>query len=312
MTDIEVLEKVENLIYEVRGQQVMLDSDVARLYGYETKAINQTVKRNIERFPERYCFQLTEAELQTMRSQIVTAYPTEASRSQFATLNEKSDNRSQFATASKRNERFLPYVFTEHGITMLAGLLKSDQAVKESLRIIDAFVAMRRFMFNNESILRKLYNQDLKLIEHDNKIEKLFKKTENETFKKKVFYSGQIYDAYSLLIKIINEADHEIIIVDNYIDNKILDILCYKKENVKIKIITNKVKNHLDLSKFKEQYPNIKLGYKNDIHDRFIIIDEKVLYHIGASLKDLGKKVFAINRLEDKSYLNKIIKELGK
>jgi len=291
MTEIQVSEQLENLIYEVRGQQVMLDSDVARLYGYETKQINRVVKRNIERFPERYCFQLNEDELNS-------------SRCQFGTLNKTYNKRGS-------NIKYLPYVFTEFGITMLAGLLKSDQAVKMSLRIIDAFVAMRRFMFNNESILRKLYNQDLKLIEHDTKINELFEKTKDE-FKEKVFFNGQIYDAYSLLIDIFKEARESIIIIDNYIDKTVLDMLSYKNKSTNVTIVTDKLKNQLDLKKFGKQYEELDLIFNSDFHDRFIIIDNKVLYHIGASLKDLGKKVFAINRLEDKSYLNKIIKELGK
>lgn len=287
MTKLQIPEKLENLIYEVRGQQVMLDSDVARLYGYETKAVNQTVKRNIERFPERYCFQLTEEELDSLRSQ-------------FVTLDK---------TVSKRgsNIKYLPYVFTEHGITMLAGLLKSDKAVKMSLKIIDAFVEMRRFIMNNINVLERLNHHELKFIEYDDNFNKIFNKLSEPELTPVMFYGGEVYDAYSLLIDILGKAKKRIVIIDNYIDKTILDMLRHKYKEVDVTIITSEEKNHLDVKRFIKQNPKIKLKLSKGLHDRFIIIDDKVLYHVGSSLKDIGKSLGAINEIADQDILDNLL-----
>ena len=287
---------IKNLIYTVRGKQVMLDSDVAMLYHYETKKINQAVKRNIERFPEEFCFQLTEEEMQLLRSQIVT-------------LNKKGRG---------QHKKYLPYVFTEQGIAMLSALLKNAIAVQISIKIMDAFVEMRKFLSLNSAIFQRLTNVELTLLaqgkeltKHEMQFEKVFdelqKKTEKE-FKQKIFFEGQIYDAYSLIIDIIKSAKMKILIIDNYIDDSVLKMLSKKNKNVEVVILTSQNCNltKLDISKFNKQYPNLKVSRTNKFHDRFIVIDNKNLYHIGASLKDLGKKCFAISKIEDDEYVNKI------
>ncbi|MBE6139085.1 MAG: ORF6N domain-containing protein [Firmicutes bacterium] len=284
--------KIENLIYEIRGKQVMLDSDVAKLYGYETKRINEIVRRNIDRFPENFCFQLTKSETNKIFSL----------RSQFATL--KSER--------GKHNKYLSYVFTEHGMMMLAGMLKSDIAVEISKRIINAFISMRKFINENKDMFKRLTIVEYEMIECKDKIDELFdrlepKKIENQ----KIFFNGEIYDAYSLIIELIKEASVRIIIIDNYIDKSILDMLVYKKEKVKVELVTSShYPTKLDITKFNQQYPNLNIKYSNIFHDRFLIIDN-TLYHIGASLKDLGKKCFGINKIEDKEYLTKILSSIN-
>ncbi len=286
--DLEVYdrEKIRSMIYEVRGKQVMLDSDVARLYHTETRNINQTVKRNIERFPMEFCFRLNEEELRFLRSQFVIL---------------KKDGRGQ-------HSKYLPYVFTEHGITMLAGLLKSEIAIKVNINIVNAFIEMRKFIINNNNILNRLITAEYKLLEHDKKFDEVFNELQNnkeETITSKIFYNGQIYDAYSLIIKIIKEAKEKILIIDNYIDDTILEMLSKKDKEVEVVILTSNNCNlgKLDIEKFNKQYPTLKLAKTSIFHDRFIVIDSKKLYHIGASLKDLGKKCFGINRIEDINFI---------
>ncbi|MBQ2946429.1 MAG: ORF6N domain-containing protein [Bacilli bacterium] len=278
--------KIENLIYEIRGKQVMLDSDVARLFGYETKNLNRQVQRNQERFPKNYCFKLTEDEYKNLRCQNITS-----------SLEENYGGR-----------RYLPYVFTEYGITMLAGILKSQIAVKTSLKIVDAFINMRKFLNENKDIFKRLIMTEYKILEHDSKINELFDRLEPKKLEKqKIFFNGEIYDGYSLIIDLIKEAKSRIIIIDNYIDKSILDMLVYKKEYVSVELIASShYLTESDITKFNKQYPNLKIKYSNIFHDRFIIIDDN-LYHLGASLKDLGKKCFGINKIEDKDYLNKIL-----
>ena len=274
---------IENMIYEVRGKQVMLASDVAILYNSETKIINQVVKRNINRFPESFCFQLTELEWLNLRSQIVT---------------------SSEELKMHGGIRYLPYVFTEHGIMMLSGLLKSDVAARVNIQIINAFVEMRKYISDN-NYEKRISNIETKLIEHDNNFKEIFNKFETQN--NHIFYEGQIYDAYSLMIDILNNSNNSIKIIDNYIDKKLLDIL--SKTNKEILIITNKYNNE-DYQKYKQQYNNTKINISNSFHDRFIIIDDKILYHCGASFKDLGKKCFGINKIEDEKILKDLLIKL--
>ena len=292
------IENIKNLIYTIRGKQVMLDSDVAMLYHYETKKINQTVKRNIERFPEKFCFQLTENELEDMWSQFVTA--------------------SKMLDNKFRNKKYLPYAFTEQGIAMLSGLLRNQIAVQVSINIMDAFVEMRKFIASNGQVFKeintikgKLLEQDARLLSHDEKFDLVFdelQKGKKEEFKQKVFFDGQIYDSYSLIIDIIKTAKNKILIIDNYIDDSILKMLAKKNKDAEVVILTSQNSNikKLDIQKFNKQYPTLKLAYTNKFHDRFMIIDNKDLYHIGASLKDLGKKCFAISKIEDMGYIEKL------
>lgn len=293
------IEDIKNLIYTIRGKQVMLDSDVAMLYHYETKYINLAVKRNKERFPENFCFQLTKGEFDNLRLQI-------------ATLNYQTDNKR------KVTRKYLPYVFTEQGIAMLSGLLKNEIAIQVSINIMNAFVEMRKFLVTNGQVFERLSNVEYKLLEQDRKLsnheknfEKVFdelQKNKKEEFNQKIFFEGQIYDSYSLIIDIIKTARNKILIIDNYIDDSILKMLAKKNKDVEVVIVTSQNSNlsKLDINKFNKQYPTLKVAITKKFHDRFIVIDNKKLYHCGASLKDLGKKCFAINRIKDREYAEKI------
>lgn len=303
-------EEIKNLIYTIRGKQVMLDSDVAMLYHYETKKINQAVKRNIDRFPEKFCFQLTEEEFSSLRSQSVTLNKSTVQenlknsslKSQIATLNEN--------TGRGKHRKYLPYVFTEQGIAMLSGLLKNDIAIQVSINIMDAFVEMRKFLMINGQLFERLTNVEYKLLEHDKKFDKVFDQLQNEeNIKQKIFFEGQIYDAYSLIIDIIKKANKKILIIDNYIDDSVLKILTKKNKNVEVVILTSEKSNiqKIDIQKFNKEYPIIKVARTNKFHDRFIVIDNKEMYHLGASIKDLGKKCFGINKIEDIEIIDKII-----
>ena len=291
-------ENIKNLIYTIRGKQVMLDSDVAMLYQCETRNINQAVKRNINRFPDKFCFRLTNIEVENLKSQNV-----------ISSLSKEN---------SYGGRRKLPIVFTEQGIAMLSGLLKNEIAVQVSINIMDAFVEMRKFLLSNGQVFDRLSNVEYKLLEqnkvlteHEEKFEKVFdelQRNEKEEFKQKIFFDGQIYDAYSLIIDIIKRAKNKILIIDNYIDDSILEMLKKKNKNVEVIILTiqNNKLTKLDIKKFNKQYPTLKIAYTNKFHDRFVVIDNKELYHCGASLKDLGKKCFAISKIEDIEYIEKI------
>ena len=284
-------EEIKNLIYTIRGKQVMLDSDVAMLYHYETKNVNKAMKRNIERFPEDFCFQLTDDEFKSLRFQ-------------FGTLDKKVNN-------GKVTRKYLPYVYTEQGISMLAGVLKNDIAIQVSISIIRAFIEMRKFISSNAQIFERLTNVEYKLLEQDKKFDEIFNQLQyEENIKQKIFFEGQIYDAYSLVIDIVKRAKSKIMIIDNYIDDTILKILVKKNKNVEVVILTSKKSNisKLDIQKFNKEYPILKVAKTDKFHDRFIIIDNKELYHCGASIKDLGKKCFGINKIDDIEIINKFIK----
>ena len=272
--------KIENMIYEIRGKQVMLDSDLAKLYHVETKRINEAVKNNMEKFPERFSWKLTDEESKMFLVEIF--------------------DQKHMETRGGRYR--CPRVFTEQGVAMLATILKSKIAIQVSIRIMDTFVAMRKYISND------LMDYSKMLINHENRLSLL----ENtfDSFKDKnnhIFFEGQIYDAYSLMIKIFDKAESGIIIIDNYIDKNILDIL--SKTNRKVILITNEYKIQ-DHEKYKEQYDNVNLVVNNSFHDRFIILDKKILYHSGASFKDLGKKCFAITKIESKELLDGLLNKL--
>ena len=276
---------IEDMIYEIRGKQVMLDSDLARLYECTngTKTINQAVKRHINKFPERYMFQLTKSEYDNLKSQFGTS-----------SLN------------TYGGVRKMPYAFTEQGVAMLATILKTPVADIVSMKIIDAFVYMKRYLsFEDKNSI---------ILNHENRILKLEESFDKLNEKEKInaiFYEGQIYDAYSLLIDIFKEAGKEIIIIDNYADKSILDMIT--NLNVRVTIVTRKFNllKDIDIKKYNRQYHNLKVIYNDKFHDRFIILDKKVLYHSGASYKDLGNKCFAITKIKDKEYLETIIKNIG-
>ena len=273
---------IENMIYEIRGVQVMFSKDVAKLYQVETKVLNQTIKRNIKRFPDSFCFQLTNKEIGTL-----------SSRSQFVTLNKSNNYRGN-------NIKYLPYVLTEQGIIMLSGLLRSDVAVKVNIDIVNAFVKMRRYFSNNSEIL---INHENRLLVLENTLDKFKEKELN-----KIFFEGELYDAYSILLDILNKAKEEIIIIDNYAGKKLLDTL--KDIDKKIIIVSKNIDKILK-NKYEMQYRNVEFINNDSFHDRFIIIDRKILYSCGASFKDLGKKCFAISEFSDKEYLDKIISNIG-
>ena len=270
---------IEDLIYEIRGKQVMLDSDLAKLYNCTngTKEINQAVKRNIEKFPKDFYFMLTEQEYINLKSQFVTS-----------SLN------------SYGGRRNTPHVFTELGVAMLSSILKTEIANKVSVNIIRAFVNMRKYIKTN--LIEQTYINNL-VLEHDTKINKILDKLDN-TVKNHIFFKGQIYDAYSLLLDIINKSKQEIIIIDNYADKKLLDILTKTKKQV---TLYTKNTNEELIKKYQTQYNNLTIIKKDNLHDRFIIIDKKILYHSGASFKDLGKNCFAINEVEDKTILENLL-----
>ena len=291
---IEVIDNVEDIkhkIYTIRGKQVILDSDIAELYEVKTKRVNEAVKRNIKRFPEKFCFQLLEEEYISLRSQIATL--------------EKN--------GKGQHRKYLPYAFTEQGVAMLSAVLHSDKAINVSINIMDAFIEMRKFILSNKLLFDKISTIELKQLEFqkatNEKFEQVFEYiSEHKEKNQKLFFEGQIWDAYNLIITIIKKAEKKILIIDNYIDDTILDMLSKKNKNVEVVILTSNNSNisNLDIQKFNKEYPTLKLAKTNKFHDRFIVIDDKELYHCGASLKDLGKKCFAITKMEDIEYIEKL------
>ena len=262
----------------------MLDSDLAILYQCKngTKEINQAVRNNHNKFPLRFTFRITEEESSNLKSNILTSKTRGGSRKGHT-------------------------VFTEQGVAMLATILKTEVAAEISIRIMDAFVSMRKYI--SSSLVDQSYYNHM-IIRHDTEIKLLqesFTKINNKEQNNHIFYEGQIYDAYSLMIDILRTSRVSIIIIDNYLDKVLLDI--FSKINKEIIIITNKYNND-DYDKYKKQYKNIELRINNSFHDRFIIVDNKYLYHCGASFKDLGKKCFAINKMEDSNYLRELLESI--
>ena len=290
-------EKIENLIHYIRGQQVMIDSDLALLYNVETKRLNESVKRNSKRFPESFCFRLTEDEYADLKSQIATS---------------NTEN-----TSSKGGRRYLPYVFTEQGIAMLSAVLRSDEAIQVSVNIMNAFVKMRRFLAENALMFDKLNSLELKQLQYQKESNEKFDQifayiSEHEEVGQKIFFEGQIYDAFSLLVSLVGKAEKSIVLIDNYVDVGTLNILAKKKDGVDVTIYTVR-RTRLasqDLANFNSQYPTLTVNYTGVFHDRFLIIDEETAYHIGASIKDAGKKCFGISRIEDVGIVSDILQRL--
>ena len=306
-TDNQFLQ-IEPLIRTIRGQQVLLDSDLAILYGVETKRLNQQVKRNIERFPEDFMFQLTQEEVICSRSQIATLNKGTNLRSQIATSSQEVSLKSQIVTSSHGGVRYLPYAFTENGIAMLSSVLRSPIAIQVNIRIMRAFTAMRQFIASNAQIFQRLdvmEQNQLALTAHqvetDHKLEEVFRRLDSGNVQphQGIFYDGQIFDAYTFINDRIREATTRIILIDNYIDDSVLTILSKRADKVAATIYTKKPTAHLqlDIQKHNAQYPPIDIVTFDRSHDRFLCIDETV-YHLGASIKDLGKKWFAFNRME--------------
>ena len=287
---------IKSMIYVVRNQQVMIESDLAMLYQVETKRLNEAVKRNIARFPEEFRFQLTAEE-------------TESLRSQFATLNE-NDGRG-------KHRKYLPYVFTEQGIAMLSAVLRSDVAIQVSISIMKSFVEMRRFIANNALLFERISTVELRQLEYqkqtDEKLEQIFEYiSEHEESSQKVFFDGQIYDAFSLIVNLIQKAEIEITLIDGYVDVGTLNLLSKKKSDVAVTIYTQKQTKltKADVKNFNAQYPTLKIKYTKVFHDRFLILDQATAYHVGASLKDAGKKCFGINLIQDAGIIKDILQRL--
>ena len=281
---------IENMIYEIRGKQVMLDSDLAKLYQCKngTKSINLAVNRNVKKFPNDFYFQLTNNETENLRFH-------------FETSN---------STTNYGGKRYNPYAFTEQGVAMLATILHTPVAAEVSVNIMRTFVKMRKIISSN--LIEQKYINELVIKDNEriNLLEESFSKLEEKEKINHIFYEGQIYDAYSLLIDIFKEAKKEIIIIDNYADKSILDMIT--NLNVEVTIVTRKFNllKEIDIKKYNRQYHNLKVIYSDKFHDRFVILDKKVLYHSGASFKDLGNKCFAINKIEDNEYLKNILKKI--
>ncbi len=276
--------KIEEMIFEVRGKQVMLDFDLAKLYGCAngTKSINLAVHRNIEKFPEDFYFQLTNEEVSNLRF--------------------------QFETSKHGGVRRNPYVFTEQGVAMLASVLRTPVATKVSIGIMRAFVMMRKYI--SSELIEQKYINNL-VIKHDEDIKLLqesFNKFEEKKKDNEIYFNGQIYDAYSKIVDILEESHDNIIIIDNYADKNVLDMIKNLKVDVTIICKNNGLLKKIDIDKYQKQYKNLKVVYNNDFHDRYIILDKKEIYHCGSSLNYAGSKTFSINKLEDKIVKNSLIK----
>lgn len=280
---------IENKILVIRGEQVIIDRDLAKFYGVATKVLNQAVKRNIERFPEEFCFQLNKEEFENWKSQFVTS------------------------NSDKMGLRRPPYAFTEQGVAMLSAVLKSDTAIIASIQIIHAFVFMRRFLQNNSKVFVEIDSIKRHQIESDKRIDELFDKMNRYKIEDRqgIFFQGQIFDAYAKFESFIQSAEHEIVLIDNYVDLSVLERFSKKRQNVNVTIYTDpKTKlDAQDIQKFNEQYPRLTIKRTSKVHDRFMVIDSITLYHIGASLKDLGKKCFAFEVL-DSAWIKEILKNL--
>ena len=284
------LKEIQNQIFTIRGVQVRVDRDLAEMYKVETRVLNQAVKRNMDRFPESFRFQLTEKEFDHWKSQIV------------------------MSIEDKMGLRKLPYVFTEQGVSMLSAVLRSDTAVQVSIAIINAFVEMRKFISYNASVFQRLDNIEIKLLDTDYKFEKIFKALESKEVipNQGIFFDGQIFDAYKFASDIICSAKKSIVVIDNYIDDSVLILLSKKNEKVFCTILTKTISEQLKLgvAKFTNQYGQLSVKQFDKSHDRFLIIDNETVYHFGASLKDLGKKWFAFSKMDKDSVT--IINEINR
>jgi hypothetical protein len=290
---------IREKIYHIRNSQVMLDSELAEIYGIETKVFNQAVKRNEERFPDSFRFQLTIDEYKALRSQIVTL-----------------ENLSR-----GQHRKYMPYVFTEQGVAMLSAVLRSKTAIEVSIQIMDSFVEMRKFFTAHADLVTKIQHIEQKQILHEAKTQEKFEAIFSALEEKPVvpnqgiFYDGQIFDAYLFVSKLIRSAKESIILLDNYVDETVLELLSKAEPQVKVYILTKTINKNLklDIEKHNAQYKKIELFQFDLSHDRFLIIDQSDIYHIGASLKDLAKKWFAFSKLEHSSFglmerINSIIK----
>ena len=282
------VDDIQKHIFTLRGVQIMLDGELAKLYGVETRALNQAVKRNVQRFPAEFMFQLTEEEWEDLGSISARAG---SIRSQNVTLN----------SGRGQHRKYLPYAFTEQGVAMLSAVLRSETAVKVSIQIMSAFVAMRRFLGSNAQVFQRLDSLELKQVQTDQKVERVLNAIEEKSAipKQGIFYDGQVFDAHVFVSDLIRSAKRRIVLIDNYVDERVLLLFTKRKARVGVQILTRTIGRQLanDIAKFNAQYPIIEAREFKLAHDRFLIIDDDI-YHVGASLKDLGKKWFAFSRME--------------
>lgn len=295
-TEMEVTSvMISSLIHIIRGKQVILDSDLAMLYQVETGTMNRAVKRNKKRFPEDFCFQLTEEEFLRCQNGISKDEGTEG----------------------RGGRRYMPYAFTEQGISMLSAILRSDVAINVSIGIMRAFVEMRKFLATNSLILNRIDDLEVKQLEYqkstDERLDKVFQYIEDHAeSEQKVFFDGQIYDAFSLITSIIQKAQKEIILIDGYVDVDTLNVLVKKNAGVDVKIYTyaSAQLTNRDAANFNAQYRTLTVKKTQVFHDRFIILDGKMAYHIGASIKDAGKKCFGISLIDDLGVVGDLLNRL--
>lgn len=288
---------ISSLIYTVRGKQVMLDSDLAKLYQVETKRINEAVRRNPGRFPEEFCFRLSFEDAECLRSQI-------------ATLNPEQEKQSSWW-------RYAPQVFTEQGVAMLSAVLRSDVAVEVSVRIMNSFVEMRRFIANNSFMFEQIRAVELRQLEYqkstDARFERVFDYMESHaTPSQRVFFDGQVYDAFEFLIELVQLAKRRIVLIDGYVDTGTLNLFAKKGDGVAVEVWTRPSGRltRRDVATFNAQYPPLELKETSAFHDRFLILDDEIGYFVGASLKDAGKKSFAVVRIEDRAIVDSLLKRL--
>lgn len=282
---------IKDKIYTIRGLKVMLDSDLAEIYGYTTKAFNQQVKNNIDRFDEDFMFQLSEDEYNNLRSKILT------SSSEY----------------NHGGRRYLPYVFTEQGIYMLMAVLKGEKAVEQSKALIRIFKGMKDYLINNNLINQNYINnlvmkQENLLLDYDFRLSKLENKVNELRKIDRIFLRGDIYDAYSFILDIFNSTSKELIIIDNYASKEILDII--SKLSINVKIISKNLDKNL-INKYSKQYSNITFIQNDSFHDRFIIVDNNMIFNIGASIKDLGKKICFVSKIDNEEIKMKILNEIN-
>ena len=309
------IDTIRSRIFTIRGVQVMLDRDLAELYGVPTKVLNQAVKRNAERFPERFMFQLSKDDIENLRSQIVTLGAETSLRSQIVTINKKQG----------QHLKYLPYAFTEQGIAMLSAVLRSETAVAVSIRIMDAFVAMRRALATVAPLLARIeatdrrqiadqLRNDANQVKNEERFKLILDAMRDKTFPpQKVFYDGQIYDAFEQMKKFVRMAKAELIVIDPYFDDSVLPLIAQKRPGVTVLVVKNLRKNLLhavDVAKFNAQHDNtLTVKESNVFHDRFLIVDKSILIHVGASLNFLGKRCFAFASL-DKSNIPDILAKI--
>ncbi len=277
-----IIPNIKSKIYTIRGLQVILDSDLSKLYGVKAIRLREQVKRNIKRFPSDFMLKLNDDEIDFMVSQ--NAIP-----------------------SRKHLGGHHPYAFTEQGVANLSSILNSDKAVEINIKIIRAFISMRKLIASSAGLFPRVENIECRLLEHDKKLDNLFEAIQGKILPNKgIFFEGQVFDAYKFISEIIKNAKKSIILIDNYIDESVLVLFSKRGKNINVKIYTKQIM--LDLQKFNSQYPSIEIKQFAKSHDRFLIIDEKIVYHFGASLKDLGKKWFAFSRLDKESVniMNKI------